>query len=86
MEIKLGVALDGDGHFMVCKITDRVGMIKLLKQLSDGDVWANEYEDALAETDCVLVEELLTTSEDNWNVFVREFIQRQRFEINTLEI
>ncbi len=86
MKIKLGIALDGDGHFITCQTKDRVGMIKLLKQIADGDEWANEYENALEEAECILVEELLTANEDSWSIFINCFIQRGRFEINTIEI
>ena len=78
---KYSVALDGDGHFMLAKLTDRSEVIKNLKQIHDGDYWANDADDYMDEIGVSNENELLSLDEDKWVSFVSDFIQRGTMEI-----
>lgn len=81
---KIGVILDGDGHFQVAKIDDRPAMIKLLKKIEDGDAWDNMAEEYFSEYKCEHEIDLLHCDEDDWIGFISEFIQRGSFEITDM--
>lgn len=77
--MKLCVGLDSDAHFILAKYEDRPAVIKLLKQIHDGDFWADEIEDDFDE------QGMLISDEDNWGEFVWRFVQRGTMEIVELK-
>jgi len=73
-----------DGHFMLAKLTDRKGVIKLLKDIQDGDYWANEAEAYMDEIGVATKAELFDLSDDKWESFVHDFVQRGTMEIKEI--
>jgi hypothetical protein len=84
--LKVCASMDGDGHFHIAELSDRKQVIKNLKRIMDGDVWANQAEEALEEA-CVGDEaDLFKLGEFEWEKFVRSFEQRTQMEIQKLTI
>jgi hypothetical protein len=78
--------MDGNGHFNVAKLTDRKEVIKVLKEIQDGDYWENVYEEILSELELELDSDLFEIDEDKWFEFVQSFEQRGLMEIITLNL
>jgi len=78
--MKIGVCVDGDGHFNAAKITDRPSVMKVLKAIMDGDY----FEDVTEELDDSLYERIddyMLFTEEEWLEFVHTFEQRNTFEL-----
>lgn len=82
---KICVALDADGHFMLANLLDRKEVIKLLKEIHDGDYWANEAKGYMKEIDVTGESGLLIINEQAWLKFVNSFVQRATMEIKDYE-
>ncbi len=80
MKTEICVALDGDGHFQIAKLSDRPKIIKVLKDIHDGDYWTNEADNYMDEAGVNNESELLTLDETKWKSFVRSFQQRGTVE------
>ncbi len=85
MKTEFCVALDGDGHFMISKTSDRGKTIHVLKQIHDGDYWANEAYNYLDEAGISNENDLLSIDENKWKAFIRSFQQRSTVEFITYE-
>lgn len=83
--MKYCVALDGDGHFQLAKLDDRPAVIKILKNISDGDYWADMAEDYMESVGAETESDLLTIDEPNWKEFVIDFEQRGMMEIKSIK-
>ena len=82
--MKIGIALDGDGHFVAAELADRSGIIKILEACNQGGdhvVYTihdlNPYEKELWENYKIL-------SIEAWEKILRNFEQRGTFEIINL--
>jgi hypothetical protein len=78
--MKIGVCVDGDGHFNAAKITDRPGIIQVLKAIMDGDY----FEDAKEDLDDNLfdkADDYMLFTDEEWLEFVHNFVQRNTFEL-----
>lgn len=75
------VCVDGDGHFHVTLISNRVKVIEDLKKICDGDYWANEVD--VEEFEKIDYE---NCSYQDWLEFVERFTQRGLMEIKSLDI
>jgi len=84
--MRVCVCMDGNGHFNVAKLTDRKEVIKVLKEIQDGDYWENVYEEILSELELELDSDLFEIDEDKWFEFVQSFEQRGLMEIITLNL
>lgn len=78
--MKVAVAMDEDGHFMVSNIVDRKNTINLLKQISGGDTWSNDAEDNLENCD-LKESDLYECPIGRFEQFVYQFQCRGRIEI-----
>ncbi len=84
--LKVCASVDGDGHFHITDLGDREQVIKDLKNLSDGDVWANEAESSFDIASIEDESEAIKLGEFEWEKFVRLFEQRGQMEIQELKI
>lgn len=72
------VIMDGDGHFNIAPISQREKVIELLQDVSDGDYWANEFDEDPAD--------LLKLSKQDWEDFVDGAQCRGQAEIVNVEV
>lgn len=76
--MKLVIGIDGDGHFMASEYHEREKVVNLLKNVHDGDYWAN------LEDDIDNIDTYNTLDEKGWESFVQNFVQRATLEIVTI--
>lgn len=88
--MKVCIAMDSDGHFMAVKLENRVEVIRLLKNIYDGDYWYDVHQDCLDEFDCETEEELeayiLKANDLKWVDFVKTFEERGTMEIIVVDV
>ena len=81
---KAVVSIDGDGHFNVSDLNDKKQVIENLKNLMDGDTWANEIESAMEYVGIFNEDQIFGLNEEKWVEFVKHFEQRGMMEIKEL--
>lgn len=76
------VCMDGDGHFHLAKVNNRKECLKAIKNIHDGDYYANIIGNEIADD---FEDTYLTITEKEWREALNFFVQRATLEIITLE-
>jgi len=74
--MKVVVAMDEDGHFMVAPYYDKEKVIKLVDRIHGGDFVANMYA-----SDKLFCDSFDSSSIAEWDDFLARITQRGTFEI-----
>jgi hypothetical protein len=75
--MKILVGLDNDGHFNAALLKNKDETLKIIKTIGDGDC----FEEIIGEYGTKSLEEALTGTDDVWESFVENFLQRGTLEI-----
>ena len=79
--MKVAVAIDNDGHFLVKHIEDREGVLELLHEIHDGDYFA----DVVRDYNIRFKPDLKQYSPSEWESIIYTFVERGTMEIIKLK-
>jgi hypothetical protein len=74
--MKLLVAMDGDGHFMLSHPTDRKATLNLLQKIQNGDYFYN----IITDNNLYIKSDLSSYCCQTWDEIIGHFIQRGSLE------
>lgn len=81
LSIMVGICMDADGHMHAVPTQNRIGLMKAIKLIADGDHYINTHRDwPVQDEDVEKMDEL------RWLNYLQSFVQRGYFTINSMYV